>query len=276
MKKILLLFNGIRFSESAFEFARKLHALQPALITGVFIPQINYVNLWTYSNAMDGPVFVPLLEDQEEEKTGENIRRFEQLCKKNNIPCRVHKSYVDMALSEIEHETRFADLLIISGEPFYETMAGGVNTEYIADALKKAECPVLVVPENGDLPARNILAYDGSASSVFAIKQFAYVLPELCKNETLLVHATAGGEAHLPDEEAIEELAGQHFKNLHLLKLGVTPQKNFASWLDENNNALLVSGSYGRSFLSQLVRKSFVTEVIARHKLPVFITHAKK
>jgi nucleotide-binding universal stress UspA family protein len=184
----------------------------------------------------------------------------------------VDRSYFDLALSEIEHETRFADLLILSGERFYETI-GGSNTEYLADALKAAECPVLVVPETCELPLRNILAYDGSASSVFAIKQFAYVLPELCQNETLLVYVATNDEEALPDEAAIEELAGQHFKNLQLLKLNVTTKKEFATWIEANSNAMLVSGSYGRSFFSQLVRRSFVTDVIARHKLPVFITH---
>lgn len=273
MKKILLVSNGAEFSEGAFHFARKLHGLQPALVTGLFIPQVNYANLWSYSNAMDGPVFVPIVEEQEEETITENIRRFGRMCQEAGMPYRVHKSYFDLALPEIQRETRFADLLIISGERFYQTLSGGINMEYIADALRKAECPVLVVPENCELPTRNILAYDGSASSVFAIKQFAYVMPELCDNETLLVYAATGGEAHLPDQKAIEEWAGQHFKNLRLLKLDVTPQKGFLSWLDENSNALLVSGSYGRSFFSQLVRKSFVTEVIAKHKLPVFITH---
>lgn len=273
MKKILLAFDGVQFSEGAFAFARKLNALQPVLITGVFIPQVNYVNLWSYATAIDAPVFVPLVEEQAEEKLAENIVRFEHLCNQYGLKYRVHKSYFDLALPELQHETRFADLLIISGERFYQTIAGGSNTEYIADALKAAECPVLVVPETGELPARTILAYDGSASSVYAIKQFTYLLPELCSNETVLVYAAANGEPHLPEEKAIEELAAQHFKNLQLLKLNVTAQKTFAAWIDENSNAMLVSGSYGRSFLSQWIRKSFATEVIAKHKLPVFITH---
>jgi nucleotide-binding universal stress UspA family protein len=41
----------------------------------------------------------------------------------------------------------------------------------------------------------------------------------------------------------------------------------------KKRSALLVSGSYGRSGLSQLFKKSFVNEIIAEHRLPVFIAH---
>ena len=40
-----------------------------------------------------------------------------------------------------------------------------------------------------------------------------------------------------------------------------------------DSNAILVSGSFGRSMFSEMFRKSFVSDVIAEHKLPVFIAH---
>jgi hypothetical protein len=40
MKKILIAFDGIHFSKSAFEFAKKLNEVSPVLLTGVFLPQI--------------------------------------------------------------------------------------------------------------------------------------------------------------------------------------------------------------------------------------------
>ena len=45
MKKILLVFDGINFSEGAFEFARRLNEKNKILATAVFIPQVNYANL---------------------------------------------------------------------------------------------------------------------------------------------------------------------------------------------------------------------------------------
>ena len=109
------------------------------------------------------------------------------------------------------------------------------------------------------------MAYDGSDSAVFAIKQFAYLFPELCGNETLLVYAREKKDSQFPDENNTEELAKQHFKNLDLLKLRINAKKYFTSWLIEKKKALLIGGSFGRSPASEMFRKSFVDEVIANH-----------
>jgi hypothetical protein len=272
MKKILIAFDGTQFSDGAFAFARSLNELQPILLVGAFIPQVSYANLWSYAGAMAGPSFVPLLEPEDSGVILQNIAHFEDLCQKSGISYKVHKDFFDFALPELKRETRFADLLIISSEKFYENLVGDDPNEYMKDALHASECPVIVVPEQFDFPSRNILAYDGSDSSVFAIKQFAYLFPELCHNETLLVYSK-DKETELPHESFIEELATQHFPQLDILKLEMSLKKDFHNWVCSNKNAMLVSGSYGRSFFSQIVRRSFVSEVIAEHKLPVFITH---
>jgi hypothetical protein len=131
-----------------------------------------------------------------------------------------------------------------------------------------------VVPEKFEFPVRTILAYDGSASSVYAIKQFAYLFPEMATNEAVLIYANEKlTESALPEESNIEELAARHFTDLTLVRLEADPKKYFASWLLENKNAILVSGAFGRSGVSRLFRKSFVTDAIRDHRLPVFIAH---
>ena len=55
-----------------------------------------------------------------------------------------------------------------------------------------------------------MLAYDGSASSVYAIKQFAYLFTELTSNLTLLTFVARNNE-ELPHKINIEELAARHY-----------------------------------------------------------------
>uniref|UniRef100_UPI003978FF57 hypothetical protein n=1 Tax=Salmonella sp. SAL4450 TaxID=3159905 RepID=UPI003978FF57 len=61
MNKVVIAFDGTQFSEGAFELARELNEMQPILLTGVFVPQLNYANLWSYGTAMAGPGFIPLV-----------------------------------------------------------------------------------------------------------------------------------------------------------------------------------------------------------------------
>jgi len=272
MKKILLAFDGAHFSEGAFEFARRLNEIQRVLITGIFIPQVDFANLWSYANSSVGGFFIPLVEDEETEKVKQNIEHFESLCRKNKIEYRVHKDFYDFAIPELKRESRFADILILGSESFYSNIGTNEPNEYFKDALEVAECPVLIVPEKFDFPQNTILAYDGSASSVFAIKQFSYLFPGLCDNPTQLV-AVQDEEENLPDEQNIEELASRHFSDLSIQKLDVEPRKYFSTWFNERKATMLVSGSFGRSFFSQLFKKSFVSDVIKEHKLPVFLAH---
>ena len=273
MKKILLTFDGVHFSEGAFEFARRLNEQQRILITGVFLPQVNYANLWSYSGGAAEPLFIPTVENSVTADIEKNIALFESLCRKNNIDYCVHKDFFNLALPEFRNETRFADLAILGSETFYKNLGTGEPNEYLKDALHAAECPVLVVPEKFDFPESNVLAYDGSDSSVFAIKQFAYLFPSLLYNETLLVTVQKEEAVPLPNGQYIEELVSRHFPRHTLLKLDTNRQKHFSEWINDRKNPVLVTGAFGRSFLSQMFKRSFISDVIHDNKLPVFITH---
>lgn len=272
MKKILLAFDGAHFSEGAFEFARRINETDPVLLTGIFLPQADYANLWSYTaGGLGGPLVIPVPDDSAAMQ--KNKERFVACCQKNGIDYRIHRDFNDFALAELKKETWFADLLIIGSESFYENAGEGAPNEYLEETLHGVACPVILVPEKFDFPCNNILAYDGSESSVYAIKQFAYLFPEFTKNETLLVYSDRHGDNTIPDETNIEELTARHFKKLTVSRLDIYSRKTFAAWLSMKASAILVSGSFGRSALSRLFRKSYITGVIKEHKLPIFITH---
>lgn len=271
MKKVILAFEGTAFSEGAYEFARNLHQLQPILLVGVFLPQTSLMNLWSYAEGRRGSI--PLIESYESEQVQAGIERFESLCKKDGIEFRVHKDFLDLALPELEKESEFADLLILGSETFYENMGTTSPNIYLRDTLHGVKCPVVIVPEKFEFPQSIVLAYDGSDDSLYAIKQFAYLFPELCDREAVVVYAGPDASKDFPEKIQIEELAARHYSNLTFVKLVVNPKKYFSTWLSEKKSAILVSGSYGRSDLSQMLKKSFIADVIADHRLPVFIAH---
>jgi hypothetical protein len=275
MKKILLAFDGSNFSEGAFEFVRRLNEMEPVLVTGVFVPQVAFANVSTYSPAAAfAGAYVPVLDDEDTDITNKNVDRFEKLCKKNDINYRIHKDFIDFALPELKKESRFADVLIISGELFYKRFIELDHYDYLRDLLHVSECPVLVLPEHYEFPVNNIIAYDGSEEAVYALKQFAYIFPQLAVNKTLLVYAQDKNDSRrVPSKDYIIELATQHYKDLTFYKLDMNPKKYFSTWIKNEKGSMLVSGSFGRSAFSQIFRKSFVADIIKDHKMPVFIAH---
>ena len=277
MKKILLVFDGVNFSQGAFEFTRRLNEKEKVLVTALFIPQMNYANVWSYEGTPGLAAVVPTTESGivEEERVivEQNMERFEHLCKANDIEYRMHKDSLDFSLPELRKETRFADVVILGSESFYASLGMDEPNEYLKWALHGLECPVIIVPEKFEFPDKNILAYDGTESSVYAIKQFAYLFPEFTKLPTLLVYSKEETEGDIPDLDNIAELAARHFSDLEIMKLNFDPYEYFAAWISETKKPMLVTGSFGRSFLSRVFKKSFITEIIADNKLPIFISH---
>jgi len=272
MKKVLLMFDGAHFSKGAFDFVRQLNMLEHVLVTGVFLPQSVASSLWSYTDAMTGTVLMPVLPQTDTEVLKASRTEFETLCRKNGMEYRVHEDAYDFALPELITESRFADLLVIGSESFYQDEEHEIN-EYLQEVLQRVECPVIVVPEHFEFPNTTILSYDGSASSVYAIKQFAYLFPELSRQPTLLVYAHEDDKIEFPHESNIEELTARHFQDLSLLKLEINPSKYFTAWMNQKEGAILVAGAYGRSTISQMFKRSFIKSVIGAHKIPVFIAH---
>ena len=257
MKKIVIPFDGGHFTKGAFSFASGLHGMKPILLTGVFLPQVDYARFFFFPTAFAAPAFIPMMEDFEGDEVESNVERFALLCQKNFIEYRVHKDLYDSSIPQLTKETRFADVMIIGSETFYTNGIVNGSNEYLTDALHITECPVIIVPEEFNFPSNIILAYDGSASSVYAIKQFANLFPELCNLKTILVYA--GDEKHnLPDQVLIEELAARHFENLTITKLNSDHKNEINNWLSEHKDSLLVSGSFGRSGVSEIFSLSLI------------------
>lgn len=272
MKKVIIPFDGGNFSKGAISFVNDLHSIKQLLLTGVFLPAVDYARLFFFPTAFSAPAYVPMSENFNEDEVEKSIEQFAQYCQRNQIEYRVHKDLYDSAIPQLTKETRFADLMVIGSETFYKSGITYGSNEYLKDALHETECPVIVVPEEFNFPAHIVLAYDGSASSVFAMKQFALLFPELCNRKTILVYA-GDGKHKIPDQVLIEELAARHFRDLTITKLTADHKNEINNWFYLNRNSIVVSGSFGRSGVSELFKKSFIMELIREYQTPVFIAH---
>src|ERR1043165_6784170 len=199
MNKVVLLSDKEQLPKGAFDFACMLNEQSPILLSGVFLPEFDYWNaLYYYSYGMSVPS--PYYPTPVDVTLANNaIAQFRRRCTLNNIDYRIHEKDYESIKDELRLETRFSDLLVFSNEAFYKDLDSVVSYEYTEDTLQSAECPVIVLPEHFERPDKIVLAYDGSASSVFAIKQFAHLMPELAKLETLLVYCNPNPNKPLPD-----------------------------------------------------------------------------
>lgn len=273
MRKVIFLSDTEQLPQPIFDYVLMLNESAPILLTGIFIPKSNYLE--TLISFSGSAAVIPVLNHlvpEEEVSTSQNaVTQFRELCIKHGIQHRIHEKQGNLLSSELKKETRFADLLLFSNNAFQENADPDLFYEYTQYIAHHAECPVIVLPAAFHRPENLILAYDGSPSSAFAIKQLAYILPGLTNLDTLLVCMNTDEE--MPDRDYIQELAPLHFKNLTFFKVDIDAGKHFTPWLEDQEKTLLVTGSFGRSMISDLFRKSFISGIVKAHKMPVFVAH---
>ncbi len=271
MQKIIIPFEGISFSQGAYLFAKMLHEKNPLMITGVFLPEVDYARFFFFPTAFASPAYLPVNEKVDQEGLAKNIDYFSSLCDQHDIAFNVHKDLYDSAIHHLTRETRFADLMIIGSEMFYSIGSAG-PLEYLKEALRHTECPVVIVPEKFDLPKQVILAYDGSSACMFAIRQFVALFPKLCALPATLVYV-AEKDKDIPEKEMAEELLRCHFADLQMKNIPAETRNHFYDWLASLESPLLVTGSFGRSGISEFFSKGFIVDSIRQHKTPIFIAH---
>jgi len=117
-----------------------------------------------------------------------------------------------------------------------------------------------------------MIAYDGSEASVYAMKQFVYLFPDLCSLETEIVHMAEDEQVLIPDKGPVSEWAHEHFSNVSIHPVTYSSGEYFAS---ESNasSVLVVTGSFGRSAFSQILKRSFSEDLVEKFNLLLFSTH---
>ena len=83
-----------------------------------------------------------------------------------------------IGVSEIISKSRFADVVILNAATCMTVYDENFPSFFVKNILNNAECPVIISPEIFNGIDNIVFCYDGSKSSVFAMKQFTYLFPE--------------------------------------------------------------------------------------------------
>lgn len=272
MKKFVLISDGKNFSTKTFDFIRSLYEKEPFLLTGAFFHSINYGLLIPSTFATNaGPYLAFTKEEHESYLKG--IKDFVTLCTKHNIEHRIHQESDEWNIDDLVKESRFTDLVIVNGELFYSTAEEEQPNHFLRDVLNRAECPVLVVPENAKPIAKISVAYNGKKESMYALKMFCNVFSQLTDLPVDIDYWVEKSDDEMPDLEYLEEFAARHFSNVNFRERFFDPRKYLATWLSDNKDTIFICGSYHRSGLSNWFKKSFAEEIIKNHAATVFIAH---
>jgi len=281
MEKILLLVNALNFKAETLDFASDIAKLNRSKLVGVFMEDHNLDTVPSVKT-VGGTAFVEEItvgvEEQKKQSNiiQKNIATFIGGCIQREVLSIVHRNSGN-PLDRVIEETRYADLVIVDPS-FSFSSEGKIPSKFVLELLGRAECPVLIAPEYYEELEEVVLAYDDSRSSVFAIKQFCYQMPKLAEKRIVVLHICKESSQHsIADEKAhFKEWLEMHFSNGSFLELtGEARDVLFEYFMlhNNNNNKMLVTGAYGRNYLSTFFKPSAADLVLKAVDIPIFITH---
>lgn len=278
-KKILVVFDGFKFSNSTMEYAIQLTKEADAFLVGIFLDEFiyrSYSLVKVLESNKSAEELIGHLDAKDKEKRDEAVRQFEKLCSQAGIHYAFHRN-VGIAIQELKQESIFADLIIINDNETFNRFSENPPTRFIKELLADVQCPVLVVPDRFKPVDKITLLYDGGPSSVFAIKMFSYLFGNLSDVpvEVFTVKGSMSG-SHLPNNKLMREFIKRHFpKAKYIVEKGNAEEQVLGHLRYHKGNELVVLGAYRRSEISRWFKTSMADILMKELDTPLFIAHNK-
>jgi hypothetical protein len=277
MPKILLALDAHQLKTNVIDFSCYLARLTRSRLTGVFLEDVladrpDLAASIAYGLPLSDAPITAELQEQLATLTEENIRQFREACVCREVVSRIHRDR-GVPVGEIIGESRFADLIVVDPETSFAPRVESIPARFVSDMLVDAECPVVLSPNSFDGIDEIVFAYNGTASSVFAIKQFTYLFPEYREKNVQVVNVRQEDDSAIEDSFKMKEWLNEHYGRVefHLLKGG--PTDKLFGYLLDRKNAFVVMGAYGRGMISRFFRPSHARLIMRTLNLPIFIAH---
>ncbi len=278
-KKIIAVFDGLKFSQSTLDYAVRISKETNAFLVGVFLDEFIYRSynvskiVANYKNAEE---VLKELDDKDKKQRDESVANFVKGCNIAGINYSFHRN-TGIAIHELQEESIFADLIIINDSETFNRFSQNQPTRFIKELLSEVQCPVLLVPNKFRPIDKITLLYDGGPSSVFAIKMFSYLLGHLANvTVEVFVVKTNSKSNHLPSNKLVREFISRHFpKADYIVKKGNPEDEVVAHLKNHKGNELVVLGAYRRSEISRWFKTSMADILMKELETILFIAHNK-
>jgi hypothetical protein len=201
----------------------------------------------------------------------ENIRVFHEVAGQEGVQAFIESDTI--STGDIIQKTRFADILVIDAKTqFFGTDQGGIS-HFVKDTLQDAECPVVIAPEDYVNIDNIVFCYNGIKSSVFAIKQFMYLFPQLTYKRVKIINLNAEDQRSPDEERVFADWLKYHFKDVEFLLMNDDAIPAFFNYLIKKRNDFVVMGDYGKGLLASFFGNDGNEDVGRTTNVPLFISH---
>jgi hypothetical protein len=274
MERIVIVISPTGVERTSLEFACYLANLTGAKLTGLFLHQapLMEVNekpgIHFCHHAKEAQVF-PLLSGND---IGAIKIDFDRFCSNHCLKWMPERKDA-LNINDVILESRFADLLIINADSSFSTELESTPTDTVTYTLKYAECPVIIAPLSFNGINEIVFTYDGTSSSVFAIKQFTHQFPQFRDNKITFLQVNDDRSFEIHHKEMITEYLGTHYSSVRYQVLKGDPEDQLFSYFLNKSDVFVVMGAFGKKIIPSIFRRSTANLLLKTTSLPIFISH---
>ncbi|WP_343302657.1 universal stress protein [Chitinophaga niabensis] len=278
MKKITVVFDGLRLSESALQYAIFLGKKVSAHISALFLDDFTYNSYNMYQLIREGASENEVRDFDLRDRTqrGTAGRYVEAALQQAGLSCSIHHGG-NIAIQDVLEDSVYSDLIIVDIHESFTQEKKLPPTRFMRDLLTDTQCPVLIIPSTYREISKAILLYDGEPSSVYAIKMAGYLLPWINRlpAEVLSINNKEAVE-QLNDNRLMDEFMQTYFPAAPIKVMQGPPETVIVDQLKEQEpGTMVILGAYRRSAVSRFFRMSMADVLMSNLQLPLFIAHNK-
>ncbi|MEO7522703.1 MAG: universal stress protein [Ferruginibacter sp.] len=270
MKKIVLILNATHTPAQLIKTALKIAKGSNSLLEAIFLNDINSLN---FSYPFPNDMYLTGEHPSAKTRSEENMKlmrsiatEFRDACEAAEIEFSIE---IDSTVSfaRLISLSRFADLIIADSK--------SDSDEYsLRDLLADAHCPLLLVSKNAEPVQKIFIAYDGTPSSMYAVKMFSYIFPEYKDYQVHLFQIADADTVRIKHIEEIKSWASKHFSNIKFELITGNVKNELVTYIrPESEKIIIVMGAYSGSAIARLFLKSTAESVIDGTNASLFITH---
>lgn len=274
----MLVILGSAPSANAIDFACYLSERARCRLIGFFFEHHQYKTVPAMQTVYGMPYVETIIASDLPDHTArqksllDNMQKFQDTCERKGIQATAKQIEIPV-LEKIIAESQFADLIVADASVTTGAPSKELPSPFLKELLAGARCPVVIAPVAHRPVEEIVFCYDGSPSSIFSMKQFTYLFPEMSEARGTVVRVTKDGEMPQAEETRIKTWLTRHYDYSDITVLKGNAEDELFSYLVEKKFAMIVTGAYGRNMVSRFFRQSHADHLIQTLTYPIFITH---
>ncbi|PWT72495.1 MAG: hypothetical protein C5B59_15610 [Bacteroidetes bacterium] len=180
----------------------------------------------------------------------------------------------EISLPQVVNQTTYADMIIAHAQTdFNDYLLTSMNAS-LKDMLVDAHCPILLARPSNQPIQKIVFTYDGSYSSMHAIKMFNYLFPLATQVPVSLVSIDSYRNDQKENEKLLDEWMAHHYGSIERETQQRTVKEQLLDIANRSNeNTYVVMSTYGKEAYARIFHPSHVQLLLGYSKTSLFIAH---